>query len=70
MKKHFRFIILLLVMIGLNKHVVIAQTSFASEDELKAQAAKLFDEDAFEEAYPLYSQLVSLYQKMRTITSV
>lgn len=40
-----------------------AQTAFGSEDELKTQAAKLFDDDQFEEAYPLYSQLASLYPK-------
>jgi hypothetical protein len=40
-----------------------AQNSFGSEEELKAQAAKLFDADEFEEAYPLYSQLLSLYPK-------
>ncbi len=63
MKKHFRFILLLMLLLGLNLSSAIAQNSFASEEELKTQAAKLFDEDQFEEAYPLYSQLVSLYQK-------
>ncbi|MCC6837483.1 MAG: PD40 domain-containing protein, partial [Bacteroidia bacterium] len=63
MKKHFRFIFLWMLLLGLNAGEVFAQNSFASEEELKLQAAKLFDEDQFEEAYPLYSQLVSLYQK-------
>ncbi|MBN8697073.1 MAG: PD40 domain-containing protein [Bacteroidetes bacterium] len=63
MKKHFRFIFLLMLLLGLNASTASAQNSFASEEELKTQAAKLFDEDQFEEAYPLYSQLVSLYQK-------
>ncbi|MCK6650409.1 MAG: hypothetical protein L6Q66_12200, partial [Bacteroidia bacterium] len=63
MKKHFRFIFLWMLLLSLNAGEVFAQNSFASEEELKTQAAKLFDEDQFEEAYPLYSQLVSLYQK-------
>jgi hypothetical protein len=63
MNKHLRFIYLLLLVFLFNNTVVVAQNSFASEDELKQQAAKLFDDDSFEEAYPLYSQLLSLYPK-------
>lgn len=63
MKKLFRFTLLLCFTLGLNITAIKSQTTFASEDELKKQAATLFDNDQFEEAYPLYSQLVSLYQK-------
>ncbi|MBL7883124.1 MAG: PD40 domain-containing protein, partial [Bacteroidia bacterium] len=63
MKKHFRFLFFLFIYFVSNNTFVCAQNAFASEDELKAKAVKLFDEDEFEEAYPLYSQLVSLYQK-------
>lgn len=53
----------MLLLFGLTSHVLIAQTDFASEEEFKKQAAKLFDEEDFVKAYPLYSQLVSLYRK-------
>lgn len=38
-------------------------TSFKSEDELMKSAASLFDAKDFEQARPLYSQLLSLYPK-------
>ncbi|HET6226563.1 MAG TPA: hypothetical protein VFF27_09810 [Bacteroidia bacterium] len=60
MKKRLRFVFLLLSFVAVFK--LTAQT-FGSEAELKAQAAKLFDDDQFEEAYPLYAQLASLYNK-------
>jgi hypothetical protein len=63
MNKHLRFIYLLLLLFGLTFETIRAQTDFASEEEFKKQAAKLFDEEEFEKAYPLYSQLVSLYRK-------
>jgi hypothetical protein len=63
MNKQIRVIILLLIIIFCNLHTTYGQAAFASEDELKQQAIKLFEEDEFEEAYPLYSQLVSLYPK-------
>ncbi len=63
MNKQFRFILVFILALGLNNSSVKAQSTFASEEELKKQAALLFDDDQFEEAYPLYSQLVSLYQK-------
>ncbi|MBA3706104.1 MAG: PD40 domain-containing protein, partial [Bacteroidetes bacterium] len=62
MKKHLRLIYFLLLL-GLNITALKAQTAFASEEELKKQAAKLFDNEEFEEAYPLYSQLTSIYPK-------
>ncbi len=48
---------------GLGTHLAFAQTSFASEDDMKKQAQKLFSDEEFEQAFPLYSQLVSLYPK-------
>jgi hypothetical protein len=63
MNKHLRFIYLLLLLFCLSIPAVRAQSDFKSEDELKKQAAKLFDDEEFEKAYPLYSQLVSLYKK-------
>lgn len=62
MKKLFRFISLLLIFSGLAVSRLSAQT-FGSEAELKEQAAKLFDDDQFEEAFPLYAQLASIYNK-------
>lgn len=61
--KHVRFVYLLLITLALSTRFASAQTTFGSEEELKAQASKLFDEDEFEEAYPLYSQLTSIYPK-------
>lgn len=63
MNKQLRFIFLLLLVILPGLRYAHAQTTFASEDELKQQALKLFEDDEFEEAYPLYSQLASLYPK-------
>jgi hypothetical protein len=63
MKKQLRFIFLLLILGSFITSRLTAQTAFGSEAELKAQAAKLFDDDQFEEAYPLYAQLTSLYNK-------
>lgn len=40
-----------------------AQTTFTSEDDLKKEAKKLFDSEQYAEAYPLYSQLLSVYPK-------
>ena len=62
MKKLLRFISLLLIFSGLALSRLSAQT-FGSEAELKEQAAKLFDDDQFEEAFPLYAQLASIYNK-------
>lgn len=63
MNKQLRLIYLLLLLFSLNSFSVKAQADFGSEEELKKQAAKLFDEEEFEKAYPLYTQLVSLYKK-------
>jgi len=40
-----------------------AQTTFTSEEDLKKEAKKLFDSEQYAEAYPLYSQLLSVYPK-------
>src|ERR1051326_423310 len=40
-----------------------SQNVFNSEDDLKKQANKLFEEEEYAKAYPLYSQLLSLYTK-------
>ncbi|MCW3102056.1 MAG: WD40-like beta Propeller containing protein [Bacteroidetes bacterium] len=63
MNKHLRFIILLLLVSLPGLRSAYGQAAFASEEELKQQALKLFEDDEFEEAYPLYSQLASLYPK-------
>ncbi len=63
MNKHFRSIYIFLLLFSLSISCVKAQTTFASEDELKKQAAKLFEDEEYEKATPLYSQLVSNYLK-------
>ena len=63
MNKHFRFFFIFLLLFYLSIPFVKAQTTFASENELIKQAAKLFEDEKFEEAAPLYSQLVSNYLK-------
>ena len=63
MNKQLRLIYLLLITFAFSTRTASAQTTFGSEEELKIQAAKLFDDDEFEEAYPLYSQLTSIYPK-------
>ncbi len=40
---------------------VLGQTSYKSEDDLKKNAGKLFEEEEFAQALPLYSQLLSLH---------
>ncbi len=42
---------------------VAGQNTFSSEDDLKKAARKLFDNEQYVEAYPLYSQLLSVYPK-------
>jgi hypothetical protein len=66
MNKHLRLIYLLLLLLSLTNYSVKAQTDYGSEEEFKKQAAKLFNEEEFEKAYPLYTQLVSLYKKEPT----
>src|SRR5437868_4147849 len=40
-----------------------SQAVFSSEDDLKKEANKLFEDEEFGKAYPLFSQLLSLYPK-------
>lgn len=40
-----------------------SQTGFSSEEYLKKQANKFFEDEDFARAYPLFSQLLSLYSK-------
>lgn len=63
MKIQLNSIYLLLSFIVIFSSNCWAQATFGSEEELKIHADKLFNDDAFEEAYPLYSQLASLYPK-------
>lgn len=63
MNKHFKIIYFLFLLFSLSIPILNAQNDFASEEEFKKQAAKLFNEEDFEKAYPLYSQLLSLYRK-------
>lgn len=63
MNKQLRFIFFIFLLIGSGIRSVNAQNTFSTEEELKQQALKLFEDDEFEEAFPLYSQLVSLYPK-------
>jgi len=46
-----------------NAAVSIAQKSPASESDLKKQAEKLFEKESYQEAIPMYSQLLSLYPR-------
>lgn len=63
MKIQLNSIYLLLSFIVIFASNCWAQTTFGSEEELKIHANKLFNDDSFEEAYPLFSQLASLYPK-------
>ena len=43
--------------------VAFAQADYKSEADLKKQAEKLFESQQYSQAFPLYSQLLALYQK-------
>ena len=65
MYKSFHLYCISLIAIGLwliASHA-FAQNVFSSEEDLKKQANKLFEEEDFAKAYPLFSQLMSLYPK-------
>ncbi|TAL62246.1 MAG: hypothetical protein EPN85_03085, partial [Bacteroidetes bacterium] len=57
-----KFLILLFIAFLFCFHAA-AQNVFSSEEDLKKQANKLFEEEEFGKAYPLFSQLLSLYPK-------
>ena len=42
---------------------LVSAQNYGSEEEVKKQAQKLYEEDQFAKAMPLYSQLLSLYPK-------
>ena len=62
MNKQIRYIFLLLFMLVINI-TVNAQQKYATEAELKKGASELFEADEFDKAFPLYSQLTSIYPK-------
>lgn len=55
------FCVFILLPVGLVSS--FSQNVFSSEEDLKKQANKLFEEEEFAKAYPLFSQLLSLYPK-------
>ena len=59
--KFIGFLVFVLALIQING--LSAQTNFASESEMIKGANTMFDQKKFEQAMPLYSQLVSLYPK-------
>ncbi len=62
MNKYLKLIYLLLLF-SFTGSRARAQADYGSEEEFKKQAAKLFNEEEYVKAYPLYTQLVSLYRK-------
>ncbi|MBN8704026.1 MAG: PD40 domain-containing protein, partial [Bacteroidetes bacterium] len=62
MKNCFRIVICVGVLFALSSSC-FSQNNFSSEDDLKKEASKLFEEDDFAGAFNLYSQLLSNYPK-------
>ncbi|MBI3500334.1 MAG: PD40 domain-containing protein [Bacteroidetes bacterium] len=60
--RHILFLILNSSFLLLHS-AAFSQNVFSSEEDLKKQANKLFEEEDFVKAYPLFSQLLSLYPK-------
>lgn len=58
-----RHLILTVIMVFFATLMALGQQNSAQTEKLKAGADQLFEVDAFAEAYPLYSQLVSLNPK-------
>lgn len=54
----FTFLLIVLLF-----HSASSQNTYSSEEDLKKGARKLFDNEQYAEAYPLYSQLLSVYPK-------
>lgn len=63
MNKYLKFIYLLLFVFCFQLAELHSQTDFGSEQEFKKEAGKLFEDEEYVKAYPLYTQLVSLYKK-------
>ncbi len=63
MHKLLKFIFPLLLLMCFNVDLVRAQTDFNDEFDFKDKAKKMFEDGEFEQAYPLYSQLLSIYPK-------
>ncbi len=63
MNKRINYIYLSLVVLILNTSILKAQQKFATEADLKKEASTLFENDEFDKAFPLYSQLTSIYPK-------
>jgi hypothetical protein len=63
MNKYLKFIYLLLFVFCFQVAELKSQNDFGSEQEFKKEAGKLFEDEEFVKAYPLYTQLVSLYKK-------
>jgi len=60
--KKIKYLILLFSLL-LQASILLAQTGYGSEKELKKKADGFFDKDEFAVALPLYSQLLSIYPK-------
>jgi len=59
----YRFFLIVISFLLFTGSFIKAQNNFKSEDDLKKQAEKLFEEIKYNEALLLYSQLLSMYQK-------
>ncbi len=62
MKNRLKHILLFFFTLGLLASAA-GQNVFSSEEELKKRANQLFEDEQYEEAQPLFSQLLSLYPK-------
>lgn len=60
---YFLCFVLFLMLYSGGHNIAMAQNNFSSENELKTEANKLFEQENYVAAYPLYTQLVSVYPK-------
>jgi len=60
---HISRFVLIAIALWLFASTSFSQNVFSSEDDMKKQANKLFDDEEYTKAYPLFSQLLSLYPK-------
>ncbi|MCD4744951.1 MAG: hypothetical protein K8R58_01480, partial [Bacteroidales bacterium] len=63
MKKLSQYFAVVFLLFSVLLSNVNGQNTFKSEDDLKKKAKKLFNIENFQEALPLYSQLLSVYPK-------